>query len=199
MKHIIVKVCIFTMAAFNQGFGQDMTIMVAREKNSCGSLTDLGYVKVRTYQKYASDKYAKEKIMDMYPGNSWVQKYHANKYSSSRPKPASSPSTEINETQKKINNSDKMWDEEYFVIIKAITYAEGCQRVTYGIGFGYDYTKAEKNAVNDLKADNWDWSSRKHTYDIVESGLVESQDELDYSDKKPKRIISKGADMGKRG
>lgn len=199
MKHIIVKVCIFIMAAFNQGFGQDMTIMVAREKNSCGSLTDLGYVKVRTYQKYASDKYAKEKIMDMYPGNSWVQKYHANKYSSSRPKPASSPSTEINETQKKINNSDKLWDEEYFVIIKAITYAEGCQRVTYGIGFGYDYTRAEKNAVNDLKADNWDWSSRKHTYDIVESGLVESQDELDYSDKKPKRIISKGADMGKRG
>jgi hypothetical protein len=197
--NVIVMVIIFILSAFYQGFGQDMTIMVAREKNSCGALTDLGYVKARTYQKYASEKYAKDKIMEQFPGNSWVQKYHANKYSNSRPKPTQTPSYNDNQLREKLGISDKLWDEEFYVIIKAITYADGCQRVTYGIGFGYDLTKAEKNAVNDLKSDNWDWSSRKHTFDIVESGLVESQDELDYSDKKPIKLRGSSPAIGKRG
>jgi hypothetical protein len=197
--NVIVMVIIFILSAFYQGFGQDMTIMVAREKNSCGALTDLGYVKARTYQKYASEKYAKDNIMEQFPGNSWVQKYHANKYSNSRPKPSKTPSYKENQLLEKLGIPDKLWDEEFFVVIKAITYADGCQRVTYGIGFGYDLTKAEKNAVNDLKSDNWDWSSRKHTFDIVESGLVESQDELDYSDKKPIKLRGSSPAIGKRG
>lgn len=55
----------------------------------------------------------------------------------------------------------------YLVIISTVTTdSKGCQRVTYGVGFGKESSSALKDALSHVKGRNWTWLESKHGYRI---------------------------------
>jgi len=57
-------------------------------------------------------------------------------------------------------------------IIETKTKYQGCDKYTFGIGFGTNYAESLKNAKKNLRMRNWNWVESSHGYKIVyEKGL----------------------------
>ena len=52
----------------------------------------------------------------------------------------------------------------HIVIIEAKTKYQGCDKYTYGVGFGFNKSDALRNAKKSLGMRNWNWVESKHGY-----------------------------------
>ena len=122
---------------------QETTIVVsiAKKATSCNS-TDLGYQVY--YGSSRSSELEKNAVTEVKRNN---------------------PGWENVESKDNIDWGSYMGN--YLVIISTVTTdSKGCQRITYGVGFGKESSSALKDAISHVKGRNWTWLESKHGYRI---------------------------------
>ncbi|WP_130736683.1 hypothetical protein [Flavobacterium sp. J27] len=120
----------------------NIIVSIAKKSTSCNS-TDLGYQIY--YGELGSYELEKKAVADVKRNN---------------------PGWENVESKDNIDWGNYMGN--YMVIVIATTTdSKGCQRNTYGVGFGKENNSALKDAISHVKARNWTWSESKHGYRIV--------------------------------
>jgi hypothetical protein len=118
-------------------------VAIAKKKTNCNT-SDLGYQWYSGDAKtYELSKKAKSRVRTAHPTNDYVEV--------------------------KDNNDWGTYLGDYMVIISATTtLSSGCQRYTYGVGFGKSRNSAIENAKSHLSSRNWSWSESKNGFSVVE-------------------------------
>ncbi|MBF01661.1 MAG: hypothetical protein CMP76_00010 [Flavobacterium sp.] len=119
----------------------NIVVSIAKKATSCNS-TDLGY---QVYYGASSSSELERKAVTELKRNN--------------------PDWQSVESKDNIDWGSYMGN--YLVIISTVTTdSKGCQRVTYGVGFGKESSSALKDALSHVKGRNWTWLESKHGYRI---------------------------------
>ncbi|WKD85851.1 hypothetical protein KCTC32516_01198 [Polaribacter huanghezhanensis] len=140
MKKIIIFLVLMSTGIINAQ--KHIVVAFAVGKTSCqySTDTDLGYQIYTGNSSSSANKSARDRVKRDYPNLIRV-------------------SVEQNGWKAEKGN--------HLVIIEVKTKYQGCDKYTYGAGFGFNKTEALRNAKKSLGMRNWNWVESKHGYKQV--------------------------------
>jgi hypothetical protein len=142
MKKILLLIALSFSIISVKSQNTNIVVSIARNEFKCG-FNDLGYsIFYGTKSVYELEKEATSSVKAKYPDFKSVDYYK--------------------------NDSWGEYLGNYLVIISSNVTVDNCTKLTYGIGYGADYSKALQNALKNIASRNWNWSENKHGYSIVE-------------------------------